>query len=339
MDIIQLLGLQDVDIPQQTINILSRGSIYSLFALGYAIVFSVLGVLNLSHSAVFTWGAFIGITTVCGDSVVGGTCTVLQRPIWTAIPVAIVGAGVLSVTIDRLAFYPLRKRDAPRLSQLISSIGVAIVLVNLAQRIYGADPKRYPVDKVPDKPIRIPLDLDIESPINLVRVTFAMLINDLGITISLLKISVMLISVLLMVLLSYVVTKTRLGQGMRTVAFQARTGSLLGVNPDNIYMVAFFISGALAGAGGVLYSLAFNTVRPSLGEELALKGLTVIVLGGLGSIRGAVLGGFFVALIEVYIEAATDYAYLSNAFVFLLFFLILLLRPQGILGQAVETRA
>lgn len=339
MDIIHLLGLQDVDIPQQTMNVLSRGSIYSLFALGYAIVFSVLGVLNLSHSAVFTWGAFIGLTTSCGDVVFEGRCTTLVRPLWTAVPAAIIGGGIIAVLIDRLAFHPLRKRNAPRLSQLISSIGVAIILVNLAQLQFGADPKRYPTADVPDKPLGIPANLDINAPIDLARLLFALQLKNLDITISPIKLIVMVISLVLMVLLSYIVTSTRLGQGMRTVAFNPQVGSLMGVNVDNIYIIAFFISGALAGAGGVLYSLAFNTVQPFLGEQLALKGLTVIVLGGLGSIRGAVVGGFLVALIEVYIESATEFKDLSNAFVFLLFFLILLFRPEGILGRPIEDRA
>ena len=143
----------------------------------------------------------------------------------------------------------------------------------------------------------------------------------------------MIIALVLMVVLSYIVAQTRLGQGMRTVAFNARVGSLLGVNTDNIYMIAFFISGAMAGAAGALYSLAYTVpVDPFIGDTYALKGLTVIVLGGLGSIRGAVLGGFMVAGLEVYVTAATDYGYLDQAFVFLLFFIILLVRPQGILG-------
>lgn len=305
----------NIDLPQQIVNALWLGGLYSLFALGYALIFSVLGLLNLSHSAVFVWGAFIGLYTACGDQVFTTSCTELQHPIWMAIPTAMIGAGLISVVVDRVAFWPLRRRGAPRMNQLISSIGAAALLVNLVQLRFGAEQKRFPFGSIPTAPIKgLPF---VVTPI---------------------QVFVLLATLLLMILLRVIVMNTRLGRGMRTVAFSQRVASLLGVNVERTYMIAFFISGALAGAAGMMYGLAFNSMTPFMGQTVALKGLTVIVLGGLGSIEGAVGGGFLVAGIEVF-SVALGRSDLRDAFVFLLLFLILLIRPQGLLGQAVEDRA
>ncbi len=305
----------NIDVPQQVVNALWLGSLYSLFALGYALIFSVLGLLNLSHSAVFMSGAFIGLYTACGDEIYSSTCTELHRPIWVALPVAMVGAGIISVIVDRVAFWPLRKRHAPRMNQLISSIGAATLLVSLAQIQFGAEQKRFPFNSIPNKPIA-----------------------GLPVVVTPMQVVVMLIALVLMLTLRLLVMRTRTGRAMRTVAFNERVAALLGVNVDVTYIVAFFISGALAGAAGMLYGLAFNSMTPFMGESVALKGLTVIVLGGLGSVEGAVVGGFLVAGIEVF-SVALGHSDVRDALVFLLLFLILLVRPQGLLGQAVDDRA
>jgi branched-chain amino acid transport system permease protein len=311
----------NIDVPQQVVNALWLGSLYSLFALGYALIFSVLGLLNLSHSAVFVWGAFIGLYAACGDQVYASTCSELARPIWIAVPMAMIGAGLISVVVDRIAFWPLRERNAPRMNQLISSIGAAALLVNLAQLRFGAAQKRFPPGSIPTKRIN---DLPI--------------VGHLPFVVTPIQISVLIIALLLMIALHMLVMRTRLGRGMRTVAFSGRIAGLFGVNVDRTYMIAFFISGALAGAAGMLYGLAFNSMTPFMGESVSLKGLTVIVLGGLGSIEGAVVGGFLVAGIEVF-SVALGRSDFRDAFVFLLLFLILLVRPQGLLGQPVEDRA
>ncbi len=305
----------NVNIPQQIANAIWLGGLYSLFALGYALIFSVLGLLNLSHSAVFVWGGFIGLYSACGDQVLTASCTELERPIWLALPMAMIGAGLISVMVDRVAFWPLRRRNAPRINQLISSIGVSVLLVSLAQIRFGAAQKRFPIGSIPTDPI-----------------------EGLPIIITPIQVFVLVIAVALMLLLRLLVMKAKLGRAMRTVAFKDRVASLLGVNVDAIYMTAFFISGALAGAAGMLYGLAFNSMTPFMGESVALKGLTVIVLGGLGSIEGAVLGGFLVAAIEVF-SVALGQSDMRDAFVFLSLFLILLVRPQGLLGQRLEDRA
>jgi branched-chain amino acid transport system permease protein len=292
----------NIDIPQQVVNALWLGSLYSLFALGYALIFSVLGLLNLSHSAVFVWGAFIGLYAACGDQVYASTCSELARPILIAVPMAMIDAGLISVAVDRVAFWPLRQRSAPRMNQLISSIGAAALLVNLAQLRFGAAPKRFPPDSIPTKPI-----------------------EGLPFVVTPIQVAVLIIALLLMIALRLLVMRTRLGRGMRTVAFSGRVAGLFGVNVDQTYMIAFFISGALAGAAGMLYGLAFNSMTPFMGESVALKGLTVIVLGGLGSIEGAVVGGSWWRGSRF--SAALGAAIL-DAFVFLLLFLILLVCLQ-----------
>lgn len=294
-----------MNLTQQIVNAIWLGGVYSLFALGYALVFSVLGVLNLAHSAVFMWGAFIGFTAV----------TQLNMSVWLAIPLAMLGAGLISVVLDIVAFAPLRHRNAPRIAQLISSIGASILLVNIAQLIFGTQPKRFPLGSIPAEPLA-----------------------GLPFRVTLIQVVILVVSVALMALLQYLVNRTRTGQAMRAVAFNQQVASLLGVNAGSIFRLTFFLAGALAGAAGVLFGLAYNSMTPFMGDSVALKGLTVIVLGGLGNIQGAVAGGFLVAALEVFSIAAGSSNY-RDAFVFSLLFLILLLRPQGLLGQSPQTRA
>ncbi|MCK6580936.1 MAG: branched-chain amino acid ABC transporter permease [Anaerolineae bacterium] len=294
-----------MNVTQQLVNAIWLGSVYSLFALGYALVFSVLGVLNLAHSAVFMWGAFIGLISVIQFGL----------PVWMALPVAMVGAGVIAVVLERVAFAPLRKRGAPRISQLISSIGASIFLVSLAQLVFGTQPQRFPFGSIPTDAI-----------------------EGLPFRVTPIQIIILVIAVVLMALLNLMVQRTRLGQRMRAVAFNQRTAGLLGINVGGIYLSTFFLAGALAGAAGVLYGLAFNSMTPFIGDAIALKGLTVIVLGGLGNIQGALVGGFVVAGLEVFSIAAGGSNY-RDAIVFTLLFLILLVRPQGLLGRKEITRA
>ncbi|MDZ4766589.1 MAG: branched-chain amino acid ABC transporter permease [Chloroflexota bacterium] len=297
---------------QQLVNAIWLGSVYSLFALGYALIFSVLGVLNLAHSAVFMWGAWIGLVIV----------TEAALPLWIAIPAAMLGAGLISFALERIAFAPLRKRNAPRIAQLISSIGASVVLVSLAQLVFGTNPARFPIGTIPTDPILIGTTID-GSPL---------------LRIAPIQIVILIVAVVLMALLNVLIQRTRLGQRMRAVAFNQRTASLLGINVGAIYTITFFLAGALAGAAGVLYALAYNQLTPFIGEGIALKGLTVIVLGGLGNIQGALVGGFVVAALEVFSVAAGGSNY-RDAIVFALLFVILLVRPQGLVGEKAQTRA
>jgi branched-chain amino acid transport system permease protein len=294
-----------MNIPQQIVNALWLGSVYSLFALGYALVFSVLGLLNLAHSAVFMWGAYLGLAAV----------TFWALPLPVAGLIAVLGAGLLSLLVDRVAFYPLRQRNAPRIAQLISSIAVAAILVKIAQILFKADPRHFPLEIVPNQPI-----------------------SGIGVFITGIQILTLVIALVLMGGLLYLVNRTRQGQAMRTVAFNNEIASLMGVPVDSIYALTFFIAGAAAGAAGILYGLAYNSLTPFMGDSVALKGLTVVVLGGIGSIRGAMIGGFVVAALEVFSIALGGSSY-RDAIIFLLLFLMLIIRPQGLFGQQATIRA
>jgi branched-chain amino acid transport system permease protein len=294
-----------MNVTQQIVNAIWLGGVYSLFSLGYALVFSILGILNLAHSAVFMWGAFIGLIVV----------TRLGLSVWLSIPIAMFGAGVIGLILDAVAFAPLRRRNAPRIAQLISSIGASILLVNIAQLTFGTQPQRFPLGSIPSEPL-----------------------EGLPFRITPIQIIILSISVILMALLQYLIVQTRIGQAMRAVAFNQQVANLLGINSDRIFKITFGLAGALAGASGVLYGLAYNSMTPFMGDQVALKGLTVIVLGGMGNIQGAVIGGFVVAGLEVLSIAAGGSNY-REAFVFTLLFLILLFRPQGLVGQAQQNRA
>ncbi|MBZ0303432.1 MAG: branched-chain amino acid ABC transporter permease [Anaerolineae bacterium] len=296
---------------QQLINAISLGAIYSLFALGYAMVFSILGVLNLAHSAIFMMGAFFGLIAIDQWGL----------PLWLAFPVAMLGAGLVSVALELVAFRPLRQRNAARISQLISSIGAAILLVNITQlifkQIYNSTEAYLPRDLIPSEPL---------------------VIEALGLRVVPVRMLIVVIALVLMIVLQYLVNQTRIGQHMRAVAFNQRIAALLGINVSRIFILTFFLAGVLGGAAGRFYGVVFLNVTPFIGEDVALIGLTAIVLGGMRSIQGAVLGGFLVAGLQIFSIVIGGGSF-RNAIVFLLLFVILLIRPQGLLGQTESTRA
>lgn len=308
--ILHLIGIEIKKPEQHLINAMWRGSVYSLFALGYALVFSILGLLNLAHSSVFMWGSFLGLMAV----------KELDMPIWVALPAGMLGGGLVGVAVDFIAFRPLRQRNAPRTAQLISSIGASVILVNLATISFGTTSQRFPEESIQALPINATEPLHIAG-------------NGLEIVVTPLQIGILIIALLLMVALQYLVAQTRIGKAMRVVAFNQRTAYLLGINVGQVFIITFFLAGALAGAAGVLHGIAFNSITPFMGNNIALTGLTVIVLGGMGSIRGTVVGGFLIANIEV-LSIAAGYSWLADAVVFTALFLMLLVRPQGLLGEA-----
>ena len=290
---------------QQVVNAIWLGAVYSLFALGYTLVFGVLGILNLAYPSIYMWGAFIGLVAV----------NTLKLPIWLALPLAMLGSGLLGVLVDWLAFKPLRARKAPELAALISSIGTSIILINLAQGAFQAQVSRFPFE------------------------TFPVQVYTLGpVTITLLQITILGISLAIMLLLGWLIRGTRLGQSMRAVAFSPTTAARLGIPVEHVIGQTAFIAGALAGAAGVLLGLAFNSVSPFMGEPMNLKGLTVIILGGLGNIEGAVLGGFILAFSEV-MSVAYFSSDLRDAIAFILLILILLFKPNGLLGRTTSKKA
>jgi branched-chain amino acid transport system permease protein len=285
---------------QQVINGLFLGSIYALFALGYTLVFGVLDILNLAHQAVFMLCAFTALALV----------SAFHLHTLVALPIAIVVAGLIGIVLDRMAFRPLRGRSDSNISGLISSLAAATIFESIAVGIWGPDISRFPFGVVPDRTIRVG-----------------------GAIISELQVVIIGISVIMMAALTWLVQRTRLGRQIRAVAESPLAARILGVDVDRVIAASFFISSALGGAAGVLFGLAFNNVSADMGRSVELKGLAVIILGGMGSMPGAVLAGFGMGLIEVLTISQLGSSY-RDAVSFAVLFLVLLLRPRGLLGQA-----
>ena len=284
---------------QQILNGIFVGSIYALFAVGYTLVFGVLDILNLAHAAVFMLSAFAALALVDAG-----------LSIWIALPLGVFAGGVIGIILERLAFRPLRGRSDSNISGLISSLAMATVFEAIALQIFGPDISRFPQGTFPDRTITIG-----------------------GASASLLQICIVGISVALMAVLTFLLARTRLGRRIRAVAESPRAARILGVNVDRTIALAFFISSALGGAAGVLFGLAFNSISPDVGRSVELKGLAVIILGGMGSVPGAVIAGFALGLIEVFTVAHIGSSF-RDAVSFAVLFIVLIARPRGLLGRA-----
>jgi branched-chain amino acid transport system permease protein len=293
-------------VTQQLINGLFLGSVYALFALGYTLIFGILDILNLAHASIFMLGAFAALVLV----------TELDAPIWLALLGSMAICGLLGVLLERIAFAPLRRRPATHLSGLISSIAVATMFEAFALWRFEARTQRFPAGTVGDA--SIPL---------------------FGASISELQIIILAVALLLMGVLQFVVRRTRLGAAMRAVAESERTARVLGVDVERVIILSFALASALGGAAGVLYGLAFNSISSDMGRTIELRGLAVIIVGGLGSIPGAVIGGFLLGLVEVLSVAITGQSSYRDAIAFGALFLILLIRPGGLLGTRAERQA
>jgi branched-chain amino acid transport system permease protein len=292
-------------IAQQLVNALTLGSVYALFALGFTLVFGVLGVMNLAHGAVFMVGAFAALVLV----------TQADLNVWVALPLAMLISGTLGLLIDQIVLKPLRDRGAHHLMPMIATIGVGILLTNAAQGIFGTETSRFPFGTIPEESFELGTILITE-----------------------LQLAIVIISFLLMILLLIVLKRTRLGKAARAVAENPRTSYLLGINVDGIFRLVSFTAAALGGGAGVLIGLSFNSISPFMGQPLMPKGIAVIILGGMGDARGAMVGGLFLGVAEVMGVAyfSSDY---RDAIAFGLLFLILLVRPSGLFGRVTERRA
>jgi branched-chain amino acid transport system permease protein len=290
---------------QQILNGIFVGSIYALFAVGYTLVFGVLDILNLAHQAVFMLSAFVALALVENA----------HLSIWLALPLGILAGGLIGIVLERLAFRPLRGRAGSNISGLISSLAMATVFEAIAAQIFGPDISRFPQGTFPDKMIQI-------GTANA----------------SLLQICIAGISVLLMAVLTFLLQRTRLGRSIRAVAESPRAARILGIDVDKVIAVSFFLSSALAGASGVLFGLAFNSLSPDVGRSVELKGLAVIILGGMGSVPGAVVAGFAIGLVEVFTVAYVGSSY-RDAVSFAVLFIVLVARPRGLFGQVATREA
>jgi branched-chain amino acid transport system permease protein len=289
-------------LAQQFINAISLGGIYALFALGFTLVFGVLGVVNLAHGAVFMLGAYSALQAV----------TLLQLPLAAAILIAMLITGAAGWLLDRLIFAPLRARQAPHLAPMIATIGLAITLNSAIEGFFGAENLRFPVETLPVQTLSIA-----------------------GAQTTWLEVEIVFLAIVLMVVLLWGLKRTRIGCALRGLAESPKAAAFLGINIEGLFRLTSVIAALLGGAAGVLIALYANAVFPLMGQPMLHKGIAVVILGGMGDIRGALLGGFFLGFAEVFSVAYIG-STMRDAVAFGLLFVILLLRPQGLFGAAAQ---
>ena len=303
---------------QQVLNGLAIGSVYAIFALGYTLIFSVLRIINFTHGAIFTLGAYATYALTGSQFGINGLLAGATLPFRLPFVLALLGGSVVAaicgVIVERLAFRPLRARGADPLLTLVSSLGVAVALVNVTQYLFGAEPYSYPD---PLEALPAALNFGTASAPVLVRTVQVVIFG---------------VSMVVLVLLTYLMNATRTGKALRAVAEDTTTSSLLGIDTDRLVLLTFVISGFLGGVTGTLIGLSVGIAGPYFGIAFGLKGLAVIVLGGLGDIPGAVVGGLLIGLAEAFVPA--QYIAYREAVPFALLFIVLLVRPQGLLGRA-----
>ena len=308
-------GVGTATAAQQVANAMTLGAIYALVALGYTMVYGIIELINFAHGDVFMVGSFVALYFMAGP--LGQTGTVnnpllLIGLLLATFAVAMTAMGLINVTIERFAYRPLR--HAPRLAPLITAIGVSLILQNIVQILVGTG----------DRPV----------PQIFPKIRFEVF----GASIALLNAVIVVIALLLMFALTLFVGRTRLGRAMRATAQDQQAAQLMGVDLNQTIAITFLIGGALAGAAGVFQSQYFGFVRFDLGFNSGLKAFTAAVLGGIGNLTGAVLGGFIIAFIEVFTQA-NDQSRWSQAIVFVVLISVLVFRPAGLLGQQIGERA
>ena len=305
---------------QQIINGLVLGSIYALIALGYTMVYGVLGIINFAHGEVLMIGAMVSLSLLrlilSLTSDLPGWLTLL-----IVLPITMAVCAGLSYWIERIAYRPLR--NAPRLAPLISAIGMSILLQTIAMLIWSRNPMTYP-QLLPSSPIEL---------------------GSTGATITGKEIVIIVVALAVMCGL-LILVETKLGRAMRATAEQTQIASLMGVNPNRVISITFMLGGALAGLAGVMIASNYGNVHFYMGFIPGLKAFTAAVLGGIGNLQGAMLGGLLLGLIESlgagYIGELTGGVFGSNyqdIFAFLVLILVLVLRPTGLLGEKVSDRA
>lgn len=289
-------GVFSVEFLQQIINGLSLGSIYALIALGYTMVYGIIKLINFAHGDIYMLGAFIGFYVA----------TRLNLSFFPTLIIAMLGSMIIGILVEKIAYKPLRK--SPKIALLITAIGVSLFLENGTRFIVGASPKTFP-QLINNKKIFIgPLQI---STIQLL--TFA-------------------VSVVLVVLLTFIVNKTKSGKAMRAASFDMEAASLMGINVDNTISLTFALGSALAGAAGVLVALSWITIEPYMGMMPGIKAFVAAVLGGIGSIPGALFGGLFMGIAETLTKAYIS-TRLSDAIAFGILIVILIIKPSGLLGR------
>jgi branched-chain amino acid transport system permease protein len=287
------------EILQQLINGIALGSIYALIALGYTMVYGILKLINFAHGDVYMVGAFVGYFAI----------TSFHWGIMPAFLFAMIVCAILGVSIERFAYRPLR--IAPRIAALTTAIGVSFLLENLGVILWSPTPRAFPQV----------LSLKIYQGI---YQRFGVIVNNR-------QLVILSVSIGLMILLQFIVNKTKIGMAMRAVSFDRETAWMMGVNIDYVISFTFAIGSMLAAAGGVLVGIYFNRIDPLMGVMPGVKAFVAAVLGGIGSIPGAMVGGFILGIAEILVSAFIASTY-RDAIAFAILIIILLVKPSGIFG-------
>ncbi len=290
---------------QQIINGISLGSIYALIALGYTMIYGVLRFINFAHGDVFMIGAFVGFYLTPVIHRMFGGSVVLVGVVVILCAMAI--CSLLGIIIEKVAYRPLRSR--PKLTILITAIGVSLFLEYGGQLIFGPDPKLFPTI--------IPSLTVFESQ---------------GVILNVNSLIVMATAFILMLILRFIVFKTKMGTAMRAVSYSHQAASLMGINIDTVVTTVFAIGSSLAAAAAILYASVYPSINPLMGIFPGLKAFIAAVLGGIGNLYGAALGGLIIGLIETFVTGYISSTY-RDAIVFSILIFILLLKPSGIMGR------
>ncbi|MDF2558026.1 MAG: branched-chain amino acid transport system / permease component family protein [Bacillales bacterium] len=320
-------------LPQVLFDGITLGTVYAVIALGYTMVYGILKLINFAHGEIFMTGAFIGTAILLAFSSLGwiGTLPIIILVLVAMFLTAGV-TGAIGVGIERIAYRPLRK--APKLIALISAIGISFLLQDLV---------RFTTEFANDGNFYLIGPELFKSNINVPLSKMASFLSDASFKTSFLF--VLVTAVALMIILDVFVNKTKWGMAMRAVAQDRDTAALMGVNVNKTISLTFFIGSALGGATGVLFAVQYGTIDPYIGFILGLKAFTAAVLGGIGNIRGAVLGGLIIGVVEMF--AAANLSTLTNhvigaeykdVFAFIILILVLLFKPEGLLGKALHEK-
>ena len=287
----------------QLINGLNLGSIFALIALGYNMVYGIVKLINFAHGDIIMVGAYVALFSL----------TMAGMPLWAAVLCSMAFCAATGMLIEPVAYRRLRVKNAPRISLLITAIGVSIFLQNLAQLLFGSSGRSFP-NMITAEPIAF---------------------GDK--TISVTTIVTIVTTLVIMVLLQLLVNKSKIGKAMRAVSEDAGAAKLMGINTNVTISVTFAIGSALAAVGAVLYSTTYPSVTPYMGSLLGLKAFVAAVLGGIGSIPGAMFGGFLIGIAETLTKAYIS-SQLADAVVFGILIVVLLFKPAGLLGKNVSEK-
>jgi branched-chain amino acid transport system permease protein len=288
---------------QQTINGLSVGSVFALLGLGVTMVWGVLGVLNFAHAQILTWGAFATWFALDADV-----------PVLPAIAFGIVVAIAMSLALNATVVAALRRRQAPEFAFVVATIGVALILEEVLREITDAETRPFPREGFPTEALEIG-----------------------AITIPGLQVVVLVVSVAVMTALAYWLNRTKSGRAVRTVAYSRETAELMGINSKRVYMLAFAISGGLAAIAGIFVAVDSANISFSTGDPLLLSAFAVMILGGMGSPKGAMVGGLLLGIAQVYATVYVSSVF-RQAVAMLIILAVLLLRPQGLFGEPQAAR-